>query len=255
MSTTEDLARLLAGARHAVVLTGAGISTESGIPDFRSPGGLWEKYDPMVVGSMDMFIRDPEKFWQFHRPRYEAVAEVEPNPAHIAVAELERRGIVKALITQNIDGLHRRAGSKDPIEIHGSLSGGRCLRCGHTVSVDELLARADATFDGVPRCNCGFQLKSSVVLFGELLPQAEMEAALAEAEKADVLLVIGSSLLVSPVSDIPGMVLGHGGSLAIVTQGETPYDHRATVRLSTWAAATMFEVVEHLDAMEDSTST
>lgn len=250
MSTTEDLARLLLEAKHAVVLTGAGISTESGIPDFRSPGGLWEKHDPAVVGSMDMFVRDPTKFWEVHRPRFDEMADVEPNPAHYAVAELEKRGIVHAVITQNIDGLHRRAGTVEPIEIHGSMSGGRCLRCEHVVSADELIARADDAPDGVPRCHCGFQLKTDVVLFGELLPAWAIEAAFEQVEQADVLLVIGSSLLVSPVSDIPGMVLGNGGKLAIVTQGETPYDERAHVRLNTWAAATMVETLEHIDALE-----
>ncbi len=255
MSSTLDLARLLAEAEHAVVLTGAGISTESGIPDFRSPGGIWEKHDPMVVGSLDMFIRDPSKFWEFHRPRFAAVAEVEPNPAHHAVAELERRGIVKAVITQNIDGLHRRAGTTDPIEIHGSLSGGRCLRCEHVVSTDELLALADDTPDGVPRCHCGFQLKSNVVLFGELLPARAMEAALEQAQMADLILVIGSSLTVAPVSDLPALVKGGGGKVAILTQGETPYDHRADVRLHTWATLTMIEVLDHLDALADGTAT
>ncbi len=255
MNSADDLARLLADARHAVILTGAGISTESGIPDFRSPGGIWEKYDPMEVGSLDMFIRDPSKFWAYHRPRFDAVGSVEPNAAHLAVAELERRGIVKAVITQNIDGLHRRAGTQEPIEVHGSLSGGRCLRCDHRVSADELLARADADEQGVPRCDCGFQLKSHVVLFGEMLPQEAMEAMFEQAGMADVLLVIGSSLAVSPVSDIPGLVLSNGGSLAILTEGETPYDHRAAVRLHTRAAATMTEVIARLDAAEGTPAT
>ncbi len=245
----RDLARLLHEARYAVVLTGAGISTESGIPDFRSPGGLWEKYDPMVVGSMDTFMRDPAQFWDFHRPRFAMTDAVEPNAAHHAVAELERRGIVNAVITQNIDGLHRRAGSEDPIEIHGSLSGGRCLRCDFHVSRDELLARADAAEDGVPRCNCGFQLKSHVVLFGEMLPPAAMEAMFEEAGRADVLLVIGSSLLISPVSDVPGIVLSGGGRVAILTEGDTPYDHRAEVRIRTKAAETMPLVIAELDRL------
>lgn len=245
----EDLARALAASQYAIVLTGAGISTESGVPDFRSKGGLWEKYDPMVSGSLDMFVRDPVHFWSFHRPRYEQVAAVDPNAAHEAVAELERRGIVKALVTQNIDGLHRRAGSEDPIEIHGSLSGGRCLRCDHHVSSNELLTRADAADDGVPRCDCGFQLKSHVVLFGEMLPSQAMEDAFEHAERADMMLVIGSSLLVAPVSNLPQIVLGNRGTLAILTEGETPYDHRTHVRLHTKAAETMPLVLAALDRM------
>jgi NAD-dependent deacetylase len=177
-----------------VVLTGAGISTESGIPDFRSAGGLWENYDPMKVASMTTFMDDPSLFWRFHRPRIDMLGSVQPNAAHQAVADLQRRGIVKALITQNIDRLHSRAGSDEVIEVHGSLDRGSCLRCTHTVSMDELCARADSADDGVPRCDCGFPLKSGVVLFGEQLPMEAIEAAYDAAERADVMLVIGSRL-------------------------------------------------------------
>ena len=245
--SAQDLARLLAEARHAVVLTGAGISTESGVPDFRSAGGLWERYDPMEVASMDTFMSDPARFWRFHRPRFDMVAAVDPNPAHLAVAELQHRGIVKALITQNIDGLHVRAGSAEAIEVHGSLGSGRCLRCDFRTQVDELLRRADAAEDGVPRCDCGFQLKSDVVLFGEMLPGEQIDAAFEHAGLADVMLVIGSSLLVAPVSNLPGYVLANRGRIAILTEGETPYDARAEVRLHTKAAETMPEVVAALD--------
>jgi NAD-dependent deacetylase len=243
----EDLAELLASAEHAVVLTGAGVSTESGIPDFRSPGGLWERYDPMEVASLTTFVTEPERFWRFHRPRIDALAGVEPNPAHRAVAELERRGIVKALVTQNIDRLHALAGSPAPIEVHGALDRGSCLRCGDGVSMDELVTRADAAEDGVPRCACGFPLKSGVVLFGEPLPADAIEAAFAEAERADVMLVIGSSLLVAPVSELPGLTLRRGGRLAILTESETPYDDLADVRLHGRAGEVMTEVVAALD--------
>ena len=246
----DDLAAALSGAKHAVVLTGAGISTESGIPDFRSPGGTWDKFDPMEVASLDVFIREPERFWAFHRPRFDMVASVAPNAAHAAVAELQRRGIVKALITQNIDGLHRRAGSPDVIEIHGSLSSGRCLRCDFRLSTDELLARADAADDGVPRCECGFQLKSNVVSFGEMLPGEELDRAFEHAGLADVMLVIGSSLLVAPVSNLPGFVLANSGTLAILTEGETPYDSRAKIRLHTKAAETLPQVLAALDTLD-----
>lgn len=247
--TPEDLARLLAEADHAVVLTGAGISTESGIPDFRSAGGVWQEHDPMEVASMPTFLTEPERFWRFHRPRIEMLSGVEPNPAHAAVAELERRGIVRAVITQNIDRLHARAGSVDPIEIHGSLDRGVCLRCDARVSLDELVARADAAEDGVPRCGCGFQMKSGVVLFGEQLPADAVEAAYAHAERADLLLIIGSSLVVAPVSGLPGIVVDRGGALAILTQSETPYDDRADVRLHGPAAVQMTETLAALDAM------
>ena len=245
----EDLAAALAASEYAVVLTGAGISTESGIPDFRSPGGVWEKFDPMEVGSLSTFISEPERFWSFHRPRIDMLADVQPNPAHLAVAELERRGIVRAVVTQNIDRLHAKAGS-DPIEVHGALDRGLCLRCQDAVSLDELVARADAAEDGVPRCSsCGFQLKSGVVLFGEPLPAAAIEGAYEEAGRADLMLVIGSSLLVAPVSQLPGIVLDNGGTLAILTESETPYDGAAQVRLHGRAAAQMQEAVAALDAL------
>lgn len=240
------LADLLAEAEHAVVLTGAGISTESGIPDFRSAGGLWETYDPMKVASMSTFMDDPSLFWRFHRPRIDMLGSVEPNAAHRAVAALQQRGIVKALITQNIDRLHSRAGSDQVIEVHGSLDRGYCLRCSTTVSMDELCARADAAEDGVPRCTCGFQMKSGVVLFGEQMPVEAIEAAYDAAERADVMLVIGSSLQVTPVSQLPGVVLSRGGRLAILTESETDYDHRCTVRIHEKAGPTMQSVLDAL---------
>jgi NAD-dependent deacetylase len=244
----RDLARLLLGARHGVVLTGAGVSTESGIPDFRSAGGIWETVDPMEVGSLSTFVSAPERFWSFHRPRFSAVDSVRPNPAHLAVAELERRGIIKDLITQNIDGLHRRAGSPHPIEVHGTLDFGECLRCGARISRKEMVARADDAPDGVPRCTqCGFQIKSGVVLFGEQLPAPAISAAFAASEAADVMLVIGSSLLVTPVSTLPDIVLRHGGALAILTESATPYDDHCTVRLHGKAGVQMTEVLTALD--------
>ena len=247
--TPEDLAELLAGAEHAVVLTGAGVSTESGIPDFRSAGGVWTENNPMEVATLSVFLAEPERFWGFHRPRIDLLAGHEPNPAHEAVAELERRGVVKAVITQNIDRLHARAGSQELIEVHGSLDRGVCLRCDARVSGDELVARADAAEDGVPRCTaCGFQLKSGVVLFGEHLPAEAIEAAFDHAGRADVMLVIGSSLLVAPVSQLPGVVLDNGGTLAILTESETPWDDRASVRLNGRAGVQMTEVLAALDA-------
>jgi NAD-dependent deacetylase len=246
VSTAADLADLLRGAEHAVVLTGAGVSTESGIPDFRSPGGTWERYDPLEVASLATFLRDPALFWRFHRPRIDMLSRAEPNGAHRAVAELERRGLVAALITQNIDRLHRRAGSPAPIEVHGSIDRGECLRCRARVSLDELIARADAAEDGVPRCACGFQMKSGVVLFGEQLPPEAIDAAYDHAERADVMLVIGSSLAVAPVSQLPALVLRRGGRLAILNIGDTPYDDEAHVRLRGQAGAELAATLESL---------
>lgn len=248
--TPADLARLLMGAEHAVVLTGAGVSTESGIPDFRSAGGVWEEFDPMEVASMPTFLNEPQRFWRFHRPRIDMLTGVDPNPAHEVVAEFERRGLVKAVVTQNIDRLHARAGTRELIEVHGSLDRGVCLRCDARISGDELVARADDAEDGVPFCVCGFPLKSGVILFGEALPADAIEAAYEHAGRADVMLVIGSSLLVAPVSLLPGIVLDNGGILAILTESETPYDERATVRLHGRAGVQLVETLEAIDAME-----
>jgi NAD-dependent deacetylase len=246
--TPRDLADLLAGAEHAIVLTGAGISTESGIPDFRSRGGIWEKHDPTVVGSLATFLSRPEVFWQFHRGRVEMLEEVQPNPAHVAVAELERRGIVKAVITQNIDRLHSRAGSVNVIEVHGSLDRGVCLRCAAELTLDETIARADAAENGVPLCDCGFQLKTGVIQFGEPLPADKIQAAYEHAQRADVILVVGTSLLVEPVSRLPQIVLDGGGALAVLTESDTPYDDRAAVRLRGRAGAQLTETVGALPA-------
>jgi NAD-dependent deacetylase len=245
-----EIAELLAGSNHAVILTGAGISTESGIPDFRSPGGVWEEFDPFEVASMSTFMADPKRFWRFHRPRIDMLSGVEPNAAHRAVAALEDSGIVKGLITQNIDRLHAVAGSPNPIEVHGSLSAGVCLRCQIEVSMNDLVRRADDSSDGVPRCDeCGFQLKSRVVMFGEPLPEAAIDAAFAHAEAADVMLVVGSSLAVSPVSQLPEVCLSRGGRLAILTEGETPYDDRCTVRSHGRAGEVLPRVVDTLAGM------
>ena len=244
----SDLADLLAGAEYAVVLTGAGISTESGIPDFRSPGGVWTTVDPMEVSSMQTFLTNPERFWSFHRPRIDMLRSVEPNPAHHAVVEMERRGIVKAVLTQNIDGLHAAAGSRELVQMHGGLDRGMCLRCGARIPFDDLVARADASPNGVPVCDCGFPLKSGVVMFGENLPADEIAAAFDHAERADVMLVVGSSLLVAPVSQLPAVVLDRGGALAILTEGDTPYDDHAAVRLHGRAAVQLTEMLAALDA-------
>jgi NAD-dependent deacetylase len=244
-----QLAGLIRGADSVVALTGAGISVPSGIPDFRTPGtGLWTDVDPMEVAHIDVFRREPERFWHFYGDRFQTLEHKRPNGAHAALARLEHAGLLEAVITQNIDRLHSRAGS-DPIEVHGSLDRGVCLRCDARVSLDELVARADAAGDGVPRCDCGFAMKSGVVLFGEALPAEAIDAAFAHAERADLMLVVGSSLLVAPVSGLPRVVLGNGGTLAILTESETPYDDAAHVRLRGRAAVQLAAAVRALDAL------
>ncbi|MFL5819276.1 MAG: SIR2 family NAD-dependent protein deacylase [Solirubrobacteraceae bacterium] len=227
----ERLAGLIRSAGSVVALTGAGISVPSGIPDFRSPGtGLWEKVDPMEVAHIEAFRRDPERFWGFYAERFSSLRDRQPNGAHLALVELERRGRLDAVITQNVDMLHRRAGTRELVEVHGSIATCSCPSCGRAVELDDARARLAADPGGVPRCECGTVLKPDVVLFGELLPDHAMERAYELAAAADLLLCVGSSLEVYPVAGLPHVTLGSGGALAIVTRGATPVDHLAEVR-------------------------
>ena len=226
------LAALIAEAERAVVLTGAGISVPSGIPDFRSPGtGLWANVDPMEVAHIDAWRRAPDRFWSFYGERFGSLIDTRPNPAHHAVAELERRGAVRGVITQNIDRLHRAAGRERVVEVHGSIEFSRCMRCGERLPLDrviELLRSAD----GAPSCTvCGAPLKPDVVLFGELLPEQAMAEAQLLAVEADLMICVGSSLTVHPVAGLPGLTLAAGGRLALVTTGATPFDAQAEVKL------------------------
>jgi NAD-dependent deacetylase len=227
----QQLAELIRGSSSTVALTGAGISVPSGIPDFRSPGtGLWTKVDPMKVAHIDAFHRDTKRFWEYYRPRFDALADKEPNPAHAALAELERRGLLDAVVTQNIDRLHARAGSKRVIEVHGSIATSSCTICAGRFELDRVEELFDE--DGIATCpSCMGKVKPDVVLFGELLPESAMTQASSLCERADLLLCVGSSLEVYPVAGLPELTLTGGGRVAIVTQGPTPYDSEAAVRL------------------------
>ncbi len=228
----EQLAGLISEASRVVALTGAGISVPSGIPDFRTPGkGIWAKVDPMKVATIDAFHRDTRGFWQFYRPRFEMLGEKRPNAAHQALVELERRGRLEAVITQNIDRLHGMAGSGEVVEVHGSIETSSCTTCGSSWSLAEVEALFDE--DGIATCGgCMGKIKPDVVLFGENLPLAAIERARELAEGADLMLCVGSSLEVFPVAGLPELTLSAGGQLAIITQSSTPYDGRAAVRLS-----------------------
>lgn len=230
---TQRLAELIADARSVVALTGAGISVPSGIPDFRTRGtGLWERVDPMEVAHIDAFHEDPVRFWSFYGQRFATLGDKLPNGAHRALVAMERQGLLDAVITQNIDMLHRTAGTRELIEMHGSIARCSCLSCGTSVPVDEVRARLARAQDGVPRCDdCGRALKPDVVLFGEMLSQAALERARELCEGADVLLCVGSSLEVHPVAGLPRVTLASGGRVAILTQGSTPLDAIAEVRL------------------------
>ncbi len=229
----ERLAELVREARSVVALTGAGISVPSGIPDFRTPGtGLWADVDPMEVAHIDAWRADPERFWRFYGERFAALEDKIPNGAHDALAELERRGSLDAVITQNIDMLHRKAGSGEVVEVHGTIEHSSCLDCREQVGLQETRERLRADARGVPRCSCGRPLKPDVVLFGEFLPEEALARAHALASGADVLLCVGSSLEVHPVAQLPGFTLRGGGNVALITQGPTPCDDLAAVKLT-----------------------
>jgi NAD-dependent deacetylase len=222
-AAVADLAALLRAHQPCVVLTGAGISTESGIPDFRSPTGLWAQFDPHDYGSIESFRRDPERVWSFYALRFEALSRAAPNAGHLALAELERRGLVRAVITQNIDLLHERAGSREVVEVHGSIRVSTCPTCGGRYPLERVLELLP-----VPRClDDGAVLKPGVVFFGELLPVAALERASALVHEAGLVLVVGSTLEVHPVAGLPL----EAPRFAIVNVGPTALDDRAALRV------------------------
>lgn len=229
---TEALAKLLRSADSVVALTGAGVSAPSGIPDFRSRrGGLWHGVDPMEVSHIDAFRSDPVRFWRYFGHRLGTVSEARPNRAHRALARLEASGVLDVVVTQNVDRLHRAAGSRNVVEVHGSIDRSSCPGCAARYALTEVRLRLAA--DGAaPRCDCGEVLKPDVVLFGEYLPPGAMESAYEAAARADVLLCVGSSLTVQPVAQLPAVTRRAGGQVAIVTQGPTGEDRWAAVKLS-----------------------
>jgi NAD-dependent deacetylase len=236
-----SLARLAALVRErqpVVALTGAGASTASGIPDFRSPTGWWAQFDPQIYSSLETFRRDPARVWEFHGPRLRVLAEARPNPVHDSLARLEQAGLLAAVVTQNIDMLHGKAGSREVIEVHGSVRTSSCPGCGRRYPVAEVVALVEA--HGAPPCPaCRSILKPDVVFFGELLPVAAIDRATALARGAGLLLVIGSSLQVWPVAGLPAIAKAHGAAVAIVNAGPTSFDAEADLRHDGDAAATL----------------
>jgi NAD-dependent protein deacetylase/lipoamidase len=243
----QDLARLIRDGQPCVVLTGAGVSTESGIPDFRSPTGMWARFDPSEYATIEAFRADPAKVWTFYGPRVSMLTAAYPNPAHLAIAELERRGLVDAVVTQNIDLLHERAGSREVIEVHGSIRTFTCLQCGSGYDLHYVIRLLEAAPEEAPRCSsCAAILKPDVVFFGELLPERAMARAHALARMAGLLLVVGSKLEVWPVAELPAEAARHGGAVAIVNRGPTAYDREADVRIEGAAGEILPAVVEAL---------
>ncbi len=226
----EQAAQLIVQARHAVSVTGAGHSTPSGIPDFRSPeSGLWTTYDPMIVASIFGFRQSPESFFEWVRPMFKTFMEARPNPAHEAMAELESLGCLKVVITQNIDGLHQRAGSRRVLELHGHTREATCIRCYRIVSTDDFMADFVASGE-IPRCPfCAGILKPNVILFGEQLPVNVLNAAWHEIQCCDLVLVAGSSLTVAPACDLPVTAAMRGARAIVVNFQPTHLDPLAQV--------------------------
>jgi NAD-dependent deacetylase len=243
--SVERLAELVRRLGPAVVLTGAGVSTESGIPDFRSPTGIWARYDPQEYATLDAFRADPVKVWSFYALRLRALTEAQPNAGHLALAELERAGHVRAVVTQNIDLLHERAGSRDVVEVHGSIRTSTCPGCGSRYTLDEVVRLLDES--DAPRCPaCGAVVKPDVVFFGELLPEVAIDRAYELARSARLLLVVGSTLEVWPVSLLPDETARSGGRVAIVNKGPTTCDDQAVLKIEGSAGETLAALAARL---------
>ena len=241
---------LIRGASAIVAMTGAGISTESGIPDYRGPGGVWETRKPPTIGD---FLENPEtrrEFWRRRLTDYPTLASREPNAGHLALADLERRGTLIAIVTQNIDGLHQKAGNsaRRVIELHGNAHQLRCVDCGSIFAADEIQSRLEVG-EREPACSvCGGILRSGTVLFGDPIPAAALELSLAAAQACDVILIVGSSLVVNPAARLPEIARRHGASLIVINRTETPVDHLADVRIQNEAGSTLSDLVSRLDS-------
>lgn len=231
---------------RVVAFTGAGVSTESGIPDFRSPGGIWDKYDSSEF-TYQNFRKDPGAYWKRRLEMREEsdfdMADAEPNPAHIAIAELEEMGKLSSVITQNIDTLHEKAGNSEVIKLHGTSAEVKCLECGRKYKSEFAWEKAKGG-ELPPKCECGGTLKSDTVLFGESLPQDALQRAREEAHNCDLMLVVGSSLVVQPAASIPRMSQRGGAKLCIVNLEPTPMDGGADVAIHGKAGEVLPEIMD-----------
>ncbi len=243
----KKAAELLANSKNSIVLTGAGISTESGIPDFRGEGGIWDKYKPEIYGDIESFLKDPSKFWKMAEDIAPTLFNAEANPGHFALAELEKMKIIKAIITQNVDELHQKAGAVIVYEVHGNINRFTCLGCRASYNKDQVLNKLKRRKRSSPLCDyCGMPLKPSVVLFGEELPKFEKYMSVDLAKKADVMLIVGSSLTVAPICDLPVYTLSGGGKLIIVNDQPTHLDDKAEIVLNNKTGTILPLIVEEI---------
>ena len=241
MDNVAQAAEVLRRCKRAIALTGAGISVDSGIPDFRSAGGLWTKYEPMEYATIQAFRASPEKVWEMLLEVDDLVHNAQPNPGHRALAELERAGYVGGIVTQNIDGLHQRAGSTDVVEFHGSAARLVCEPCGRSLAADTMSRGV------MPRCErCHQPLKPDIVFFGEAIPKHALEGAFRLAEACDAVLVVGTSATVSPASEVPVLARRNGADLLEFNLERTPLSSLASVCVLGSASETLPALVEAL---------
>ena len=244
----QRAAELLGRAQRGVALTGAGVSAESGIPTFRGEGGLWTKYDPVKVSSIDSFLADPRSYWEVSKDRGPIALAAKPNPGHVALAALESLGHLVAIVTQNTDGLHQDSGATNVIELHGSGRTVRCLECGSTETRQAVQDRLRVEMPPeCPRCG-GFLLKPTVVLFGEPMPVDAVHTAYALAEQADVMLVVGTSLVVYPAAEIPLVAVRAGAPMIVVNAEPTPFDGLADVVIHGRSGEILPQILNLIDA-------
>lgn len=215
MRITAKLIELLRADVRTVALTGAGVSAESGIPTFRGNDGLWSKFDPTELASMNAFMRNPKLVWEWYLYRRDVIGKAEPNLGHKTLAKMERHLSAFTLVTQNVDNLHRRAGSQNVIELHGNIERNKCRQCGSPMDQTEIDP------DNIPRCSCGGQIRPDVVWFGELLPEDALMSATQMAEKSGLFLSIGTSALVYPAADLPLIAKNSGAYLVEINPEPT----------------------------------
>ncbi len=222
------LKKLKDHAGKTTILTGAGISTPSGIPDFRSPHGIYSKYNPEELFGLENFLRNPSYFYEFATKYLFTMKNAKPNSVHLMVKVLEDLGLIKGVITQNIDMLHEKAGSKNVANVHGSIKSGHCLKCSRKFSLEEMEKRSLKSEDKVARCDCGGLIKPDIVFFGEVLPEDDVSLAYKMLEDSTLLIAMGTTLVIYPVGMFPKIVLDNGGELIIVNKGETAWDAEAS---------------------------
>jgi len=219
----DKLQKIINNSNRIVVFTGAGISFESGIPTYRGVGGVWSKYDPNIYANITVFLQDPTYYWKyFKEERYPLIKKAKPNDAHKAIVELEKKGKIHCVITQNIDGLHQKAGSSNIIELHGNTTKISCMKCKKQYDMDEIYEKLKKELP--PKCNCGGALKTNTVLFGETLPQHALDQAEIASRNCDLFLVLGSSLVVYPAANLPVVAKNNGSLLVIINIDATPLD-------------------------------